>query len=87
MLANLNSIVIKQAAILAHTLGGGPPCMCRHAKHSREHKHGNACVHPHPCTSSMGLKTHKRTHTVHMYSACRPTNRLAKHKCTHSHWH
>lgn len=89
MLANMDSMVIKPATIFAqthtHTLGGGPPSKCRHAEHSGEYKHGNACVQPHPCTSRTGLKTHKCSHTVHTYCTCGHTNRLAKR--THSRWH
>lgn len=59
--------------------------MCRHAEHSGEYKHGNACVQPHPCTSRTGLKTHEGSHTVHTYCTCGHTNRLAKR--THSRWH
>lgn len=90
MLANMDSMVVKQATILVHVqthIGGGPASMCRHVEHSREYKHRNACVQPHPCTSRMGLKTHKCSHTVHTYSICRHINRLANHSCTHSRWH
>lgn len=69
------------------TLGVGPPSTWLPAEQNREHKHGNDCVHPHPQTSCMRLKTHKCSHTVHMYSTCRHTKKLARHKHARSRWH
>ncbi len=39
--------------------------MCRHAEHSREHKHGNARVLPTPMYKLHGLYKHTNAHTLY----------------------